>query len=254
MLKILKYLFLFVFCTVSYGAQDSLPGLKPIVKFDTSSTLAPLVFDEEKIEQYKGEKAFNYLTEIENDSWWTRFKTWLGLKYQQLIDWLFGEYEANSVISFILLLLPYIIIGIVIGLIIWLFIRLNPGPSLLGNPHAPGVYLHEEEKLVHNKDIAALIEAAIRDKDYRLAVRYHYLQLLKQLHLKKLINYEFQKTDTEYLAELKDDSYRLPLKNVMRIYDFIWYGKFPVSEGEFKMAQNSFRSIKTSLNKLADEK
>ncbi|HSP83896.1 MAG TPA: hypothetical protein VLN72_09220, partial [Gillisia sp.] len=100
MLKILKYLFLLVFCSVSYAAQDSLPGRKPTAKFDTSSPLSPIVFDEKKIEQYKGDKAFNYLTEIESDSWWTRFKTWLGLKYQQLIDWLFGEYEANSIISF----------------------------------------------------------------------------------------------------------------------------------------------------------
>ncbi len=252
--KILFFLLFMIFSTVSYGAQDSLQRQQQKGKFDTASPLSPIVFDEEKIEHYKEEKAFNYLSEIENDSWWTRFKSWLGLKYQQLIEWLFGEYEANSLVAFFLMLLPYIIIGVVIGLIIWLFIRLNPGPSLLGETETPAVYLSDEERLVHSMDLSSLIEAAIKNRDYRLAIRYYYLKLLKRLHQQKLINYEFQKTDSEYLVELKDENFRLPLKRVMRIYDFIWYGNFPVSENEFSMAQDSFRSIESSLNKAADEK
>jgi len=152
------------------------------------------------------------------------------------------------------MLLPYIIIGAVIGLIIWLFIRLNPGPSLLGNPETPGVFFREEEELVQSGDLSSLIAAAIKDRDYRLAVRYYYLKLLKLLHSKQLINYEFQKTDAEYLAELKNENFRLPLQQVMRIYDYIWYGNFPVSEEEFSIAQENFRSLETSLNRVANEK
>ncbi|QED37305.1 DUF4129 domain-containing protein [Antarcticibacterium arcticum] len=252
--KFLLYLVIVLCTVVSYGAQDSLPGPGPEVKFDTSSSLAPLNFDEEKIAQYKSDKAFNYLTEIGTDSWWTKFKRWLELKYAQLINWLFGDYEANSWLAFFLMLLPYLIIGTVIGLIIWLFIRLNPGPSLLGKTETAAVYFTEDEKLVQSADLSSLIEAAIAAGDYRLAIRYYYLKLLKLLHHKKLIHYEFQKTDTEYLAELKDDTLRSPLKRIMRIYDFIWYGNFPVSEKEFAMAQDYFRSIETSLNRAADEK
>lgn len=254
MSKFLLYLLIVLCSVVSYGAQDSLPGPKREVTFDTSTPITPIDFDEEKIAQYKGEKAFNYLTEIGTDSWWTKFKRWLGLKYGQLIEWLFGDYEANSWVAFFLMLLPYIIIGVVIGLIIWLFIRLNPGPSLLGEPEASAVYFTEDEKLVQSADLSSLIEAAIAAGDYRLAVRYYYLKLLKLLHNKKMINYEFQKTDTEYLAELRDEAFRTPLKRIMRIYDFIWYGNFPVSEKEFVMAQDYFRSIESSLNRAEDEK
>lgn len=224
------------------------------VKYDKNSTLNQLEFDSEKIKSYKEDNSFNYLAEVEQDSWWTRFKRWLQMHYQSFIEWLFGEYRANAVIAFLLQTLPYLIVGAIMGFIVWLFIRLNPGPSILGESPAPEVYYNEEEKIVRSKNIAELIEAAIQKGDYRLAVRYYYLQLLKQLNEKGLINYEFQKTNAEYLREVKDEKFQLPLKKVMRIYDFIWYGSFGVSDSDFSLAQRYFGEIERSLERIPNEK
>lgn len=253
MRRILLFIYIILISPNTFG-QDSVSVEKPIVKYDYSTGLEPVNFNEEKIESYKSDKAFNYLSEVKNDSWWTRFKRWIQMKYQQLIDWLFGEYEANSVLAFLLQVLPYLIIGALLGLIVWLFIRLNPGPSLLEKPEDPEVIFDEEEKIVRSQNIPALIEAAIRNGNYRLAVRYYYLQLLKELSEKGFITYEFQKTNTEYLNEINDEALRRSLKQVMRIYDFIWYGSFTVSEKDFAVAQNSFRDLETSITRTSNEK
>lgn len=223
-------------------------------KYDTSTQLKQLEFDSEKIERYKEDQSFNYLSEVEQDSWWTRFKRWVQMHYRSFIEWLFGEYRANAIIAFFLQTLPYLIVGAIIGLIAWLFIRLNPGPSILGDSAAPEVFYNEEEKIVHSKNISELIEAAIQKGNYRLAVRYYYLQLLRQLNEKGLINYEFQKTNAEYLREVQEERFQLTLKKVMRIYDFIWYGSFAVSESDFSLAQRYFRDIQRSLEKIPNEK
>lgn len=234
-------------------SQDSIVAAERL-KYDHSTKLDQLEFDLEKIESYHTDEAFNYLAEIEQDSWWTRFKRWVQMHYQSFIEWLFGEYQANAIIAFILQLLPYLIVGAIMGLIIWLFIRLNPGPSILGDSPAPEVFYNEEEKIVRSQNIAELIQAAIRNGDYRLAVRYYYLNLLKQLNEKGLIDYEFQKTNAEYLKEIREEKFQLPLKKVMRIYDFIWYGSFAVSETDFSLAQKYFGEIERSLEKIPNEK
>lgn len=253
MQQILYFIFIYVISFGTFGFQDSI-AVEVNLKYDTNTVLQPVDFNQEKIEDYKTQKEFNYLEEIENDSWWIRFKRWLNMQYQRLIDWLFGDYNAHTLVVIFLEILPYLILGVVIGLIVWIFIRLNPGPSLLAEPMDPEVHFNEEEKIVRSQDIPSLIEEAVKKGDYRLAIRYYYLQLLKILNEKGLINYEFQKTDAEYLSEIENDNFKRPLKQVMRIYDFIWYGGFNVSEKDFAVAQNTFQDLESSLSKLPNEK
>ena len=241
-------------CPNFYGAQDSIVPDTETVVYDSDSGLQKVEFNKGRILEFKKDKAFDYLAEIENDSWWTRFKRWLSMKYTQLLEWLFGEYTANSLVAILLLILPYILVAAVIGLIVWLFIRLNPGPSLIGEPDTGSVFFNEEEEIVRSQDISSLIDSAVRAGDYRLAVRYYYLQLLKHLNEKGLIKYEFQKTNSEYLAEIKEETYKPKVKRLMRLYDFIWYGSFTVSENDFSVAQNSFREIERSILTLPNEK
>ncbi|UJH92021.1 DUF4129 domain-containing protein [Antarcticibacterium sp. 1MA-6-2] len=239
-------LLLFFYSTSHFAAQDSVGISQPGVQYDTVSPRQPVEFDSEKIEAYKEQSAFAYLEEVENDSWWTRFKRWLDLKFNQLTSWLFGEYEPNSFFAFLLRILPYLIIGLVLGFFVWLFLKLNPGASILEEQKAPQVSFNEEEELVRSGDISELIENAINSGDYRLAVRYYYLQLLRILDDKDLINYEYQKTDSEYLAEVNNE-FKSPLKKIMRLYDFIWYGNFPVTAEDFSRVQSSFLNFKSLL-------
>lgn len=245
-------IFLALYSTSLYAAQDSVLVDRPAVQYDTLTTLQPVEFNPEKIEAYKKQDAFNYLEDVENDSWWTRFKKWLDLKFHQFSNWLFGEYEPNSFLAFLLNVLPYLIIGAILGFFVWLFMKLNPGVSVLDEPQKPQVLFHEEEEIVRSGDISGLIEKAVSDGDYRLAIRYYYLQLLKILDEREFINYEYQKTDSDYLAEVKEDL-KSPLKKVMRLYDFIWYGNFPVTAEDFPGIQKTFLQFRASLNPAGNE-
>lgn len=247
-MKLLLYSIFFILtCTNLLAAQDSINLPNRELQYETEEELTPVAFNKEQIEKYKDDGAFDYMEQVEGDSWWTRFKKWVDLRFQQLIDWLFGDYKAHSVVVFLLNILPYIILGAVVGFIIWLFIRLNPGASILNEPKKAEVYLSEEEEIIQSKDISELIEMAVNNGEYRLAVRYYYLQLLKQLNEAEIIHYEYQKTNAEYLAEIKEDRIKTPLKKIMRFYDFIWYGNFPVTPDDFSRVQASFKELGSSL-------
>jgi hypothetical protein len=223
------------------------------LQYDTSTNLNPIDFSAYKIAELKNDPSFDYLKTVENDSWWTRFKRWVNMRYQQFTDWLFGDYKAYEFVAVLLKILPYLILGGFIGLMIWLFMRLIPARSLFEEKEVPQVFLNDEENIVRSENIGELIDNAIIDGDYRLAVRYYYLQLLRQLNQKKLINYEFQKTNSEYLNEIKADNLQLQLKKVMRIYDFIWYGSFSLSEPDFHLAQRNFQELQASIKTIPDE-
>lgn len=248
-----RLLLVFFLYEASAVAQDSLVDNLNEIKLDTTSKVQPLDFQEEKISEYKNDKAFSYLNEEISDNWWSRFKEWLSMRYHQIIHWLFGDYEAGSILSFFLQLLPYLLIMAIIAFGVWLFIRLNPGNYLLATPQEPQVFLSDEEKIIKTENIQELIDRAIKAEDYRLAVRFYYLQLLKLLNQKELIAYEFQKTDTEYLNELEQENFKQNFKKILRIYDFIWYGSFPISSEDFVKTQRNFEDFKTSLKNLSNE-
>lgn len=252
-MKLFLLILAIIYCSNAFPAQQDSLATPQAVQYETVKEVEPVVLDTAKLEDYRQLKAFDYLNDVEKDSWWTRFKKWLDMKYQQFLTWLFGEYEANSILTFLLKLLPYLFIAAILGLIIWLFVRLNPGASYLGEQEEPGVSFNDEEEIIQKADISKLIEEAIANGDYRLAVRYYYLRLLQQLDNNGIIKYEYQKTNADYLAEIKENELQNSVRRIIRLYNFIWYGNFAVSAEDFYRVQENFRSINTTLKSQSND-
>jgi len=204
-------------------------------------------FDTEKIENYKAEKAFDYLERIEEDSWWTRLKRWINLKWNAFLQWLFGDYQTNAFWNAVLQALPYILLALVLGVITWLFIRLNPANAVMAEPTTGKVNLKREEEIVKSGDISSLIEEAVRDENYRLAVRYLYLKSLRLLDQKEYISYRFQKTNEDYINEIKETEIKEHFSKTTRLYDFIWYGDFHLSKERFTKVNREFTQLENDL-------
>jgi len=223
------------------------------VRYDESTTLTPVDLNEKQIKSYRSQEEFDYINTIEKDNWWTRFKKWLNAKYNQFINWLFGDYKANSILSFVIAVIPYILILVLLGLIFWLFSRLNPGGKILQEPKTSEVFISEEEDLVKNEDLSALVKEAIQNGQFRLAVRYYYLYELKQLDELELIQYEYQKTNRDYSEEIKNTIIRKHFSDITKLYEFIWYGSFKVSESDYKLAEKGFTRMEEALKSLSHE-
>lgn len=234
-----------VFPGMLSAQNDSLPEVREI-NYDQGQVL-PVEFDEAQLEAYKRDTDFNY-EKIEEENWWTRFKKWVGKIWNQFWHWLLGGREVNGFFAFLIRILPYLIVAGVLGFVIWLFIKLNPAAGTLKATQKASVNLSEEEKIIAREDIGALIKKAVKEKNYRLAVRYYYLLLLKKLRDLELINYQSQKTNEEYSGEIKQLALKEQFQKITHLYDFIWYGDFPVSELDFKKAETEFDKIQTLVN------
>lgn len=92
-----------------------------------------------------------------------------------------------------------------------------------------------------------LISDAISNKDYRLATRYLYLSSLKNLTNNDIIEWHYDKTNSDYIKEIKDNSVKTLFKRISYIYDYVWYGEFPIDEDGFKTNTSDFNKLKKAI-------
>lgn len=244
MMRSLIFLLLFGFGSIqAQPSQDSVGTEKQEVRYDTESEVQPLSLDEQSLEEFRDDPDFDYTELEEQDNWWTRFRKWLSNVWNKFIQWLFGEGELSPFWAAFVRLLPYLIIIGIIAFVIWLFYKLNPGASLLQSKEKPEVFFTEEEEIIKKGDIRALIQKALENKEYRLAIRYYYLFILKRLTEAHIINYEFDKTNSDYMAEITEKDIHKGFSRATDLYDHIWYGNFDVTPGDFKQAERVFNQL-----------
>ncbi|HXS37915.1 MAG TPA: hypothetical protein VN721_14520, partial [Flavipsychrobacter sp.] len=73
------------------------------------------------------------------------------------------------------------------------------------------------------------LQQAANDNDTRLAIRYGYMWLLQILQYGELIQYRSDKTNYDYYNELRETAYNQDFKQLLRVYEYAWYGHLPVA-------------------------
>ena len=101
----------------------------------------------------------------------------------------------------------------------------------------------EEEQLSATTDYLKLISQAVIGKNYRLAVRYHYLQTLQKLYAKELIIFSVDKTNHQYVTELYNKPFKDEFVRLTRAYEYSWYGGFVTDEMIFNSIQTNFKNF-----------
>ncbi|HKJ40452.1 MAG TPA: DUF4129 domain-containing protein, partial [Sunxiuqinia sp.] len=82
----------------------------------------------------------------------------------------------------------------------------------------------------------------------RLCVRYHYLYILKELDKKSFINYHKDKTNRDYLREIHSPDIRSQFQQQTLVFDYVWYGKFPLNHDQFHNVQSGFQRLAESIH------
>jgi hypothetical protein len=92
-----------------------------------------------------------------------------------------------------------------------------------------------------------LIGEAERDGNYRLAIRYYYLWLLKSLTNAEIIAYDVEKTNSDYFNEIASKPLKDEFSYTSYLYNYIWYGEFDVNEQQFTKAKTAFVKFLNSV-------
>lgn len=234
----LKPLHIFLFLLLLLLSIEGSHAISPV-----QSPEANRVFDSDFKERYSGDK-YNY----EGKKVVGRTRMGSG-EYEDYDKEKVKNREQDNSEDIIINLGPFwwIFIFILIGAVLYLaFVLLNEGGT--------GIFASNKNKSIdryddinaeniEHADIHALIKNAENSKDYRLAIRYYYLLVLKTLSLKNHIKFEDDKTNAEYLNELNEKPFFEGFSYVSYLYTYIWYGKFALAESQYFKAKDNFQSL-----------
>lgn len=196
-------------------------------------------FDAEKMKTYTEQSEFRYKeTPPDQDSLWARFWRWFW-------NWFSGVLENKTSGAFF----KYGIITALAALVVFIIIKAM-GLDLkvfAGKSKAVEVPYSESLENIHEINFRAEIEKAISSGNYRLAVRLFYLHALKMMNDGQLINWQPDKTNQAYVAELTDPEKRKQFEELTTQFEYIWYGEFFIDKESFAEVRKDFDTFNRSV-------
>jgi Domain of unknown function (DUF4129) len=152
-----------------------------------------------------------------------------------------NEIFRNPFIRFILTTLAVFFIGFILYRIFFNGFFKRNGAQLSEENQQPQET--EPDQNAYN----ILVQQAIAVQNYRLAVRYLYLQTLQLLHDKNVVDVSPGKTNENYVKELQGNPHQLLFASLTTSYEYIWYGKFEIGYLMFQQLQNNFKQFQHTL-------
>lgn len=239
-----KFFFVFIVLftlNLGFSQQDSI-----VVQYDDSNLKVEKITKDD-LETYKNDRDFNYQEEIYEENIIEKFQRWFRNVVTKFFEAIFGVGEASGILYFIFNVLPYLLLAFLVFLLVKFFLKVNSRNIVHGEKALNTMQFSEEENIIKNEDINALINEAIKQKNYRLAIRYYYLQTLKFLSDSNKISWQAEKTNEDYIKELKESSLLPDFKNLTRIYDYVWYGEFGIDDLKFNNLKTTFENVNNTL-------
>jgi hypothetical protein len=114
---------------------------------------------------------------------------------------------------------------------------------LFGKAIKNEIKIVELKEDINQLDFDELIINALDKKQFKIAIRYLFLKSLKLLSEGRLIELKHNKTNHQYLSEIKSDQIAGAFRNATFRFEWIWYGEFQVNEEIMKNSLNDFNFL-----------
>lgn len=169
-----------------------------------------------------------------------RFLEWLS-------DLIFGKHDYSNVSTAREIIIWAVVI---IGLIIIIIILTKT--NLIGLVKAKGkntaFNFSDITEDLEKINFEQRISDAIQIKDYRLAIRWHYLKILYLLDKHKFIVFAPYKTNFDYAYEISKENSKHQFKTTSKIYEFVWYGEFEIDENKYATSKKEFIEFEKTIH------
>lgn len=160
--------------------------------------------------------------------------SWLARFFKKLLK-LFPDLNLSWIVG-LMRILVYVFIGFLALMLIRYLLFRNFSWQLWKREPRTVEQVEDDTIGESEEDIRRQIRAALDEGNYRLAIRFYYIHLLRRLDENGLIRYNPEKTNSEYVREISSPGYKKDFADLSRAYDYIWYG-------EVRLADDDYRSL-----------
>lgn len=103
------------------------------------------------------------------------------------------------------------------------------------------------DEYIHETDLERFLREALAASDWPLAVRLYFLQSIKQLSEKEAIVWSKEKTNRDYLREMRNHALSAQFRDLTRQYEQVWYGNQALSKEAFARMEPEFKALLRSI-------
>ena len=221
-----RFVFLFFFVLMSslvMSQSDQLLDSASVTLRQPSDSL---------LEHYRSMEDFNYAEEVEEPiSFWDILVAWAMKIFFQI----FSDVGAAPYIR-------YLLIFVAISFLIYMIISKRLNKIFYFNRNKK-VGFNDENENIHELDFDILIEQHKQRQEYRQAIRYLFLKSLKILADKKQIDWQINKTNSDYYKEIEDKEKRKEFKRLTQEYEYRWYGNFFPKLDDYQQGERLFETF-----------
>lgn len=243
--KMRKYLLAFASCCVLLfsvtGVSLAQPGSDTL---HTQRKPAERNITAAEWQELTNDDAFSYRDEIENEkveAKETNSNSGLAKALARLLAAITSTAGQVIIWGLLILVILYAVYKIVIGE------RSNLFGKRSKKIEVPADDSHIED--IGETDWEALLQKAAGENDLRLSVRYSYLLLLQTLQNAAYIQYRSDKTNYQYYSELADTPYKQSFRQLLRQYEYTWYGNFPISQAAYDTYISDLQTLKKQIGR-----
>lgn len=208
----------------------------------SENTVYPKKFKENIQSRYKGNE-FDYTTVKPKESFWQK----LLRKIDKILQSVFGDTvftKSGNIAGILIRIFAIILVGFLLYFIIK-YLMGKDGNFIFGKKNKKVIIKDEElHENIHEINFPESIAKFEREGDYRSAVRYQFLFVLKKLSDKKSINWNPEKTNKDYVAELKTPHLKNEFSNLSYIFEYVWYGEFSIDEQSYQKFKAQYQAFK----------
>jgi len=187
---------------------------------------------DEKVKEKKKKEEENNVEEIEENSSWNIVEFFNGIFTSPL----------GKIIS----------ITIIIGLLVYTVIKiLVVKRNDSGKKITPINSIENFEEIEDNlpeSDLEKYLRLALEKHDYKLAVRILFLTTIQKLNEAKIIQWKKDKTNQDYLYEMRSNLDYDQFRYLTFTYEIVWYGDTAINEEIYARLNPSFKSYNDKLS------
>lgn len=217
--------------------------IKDSLKIDESD-LNPKTFDDLR-DKYNDDD-FVYEYDTNKSGWWTRFKQWLNDLIKKWFN-IKNSKDASNMTDW-MLKISAVLIFLLVAYFIFKAVMNEEGQWVFGKSSDKSVIpITDIESNLAITDFDKLTKDAENSGEFRLAIRFYYLWLLKKLSYAEIIEYDVEKTNSDYYNEIILETTKKQFSYTSYLYNYIWYGEFDVDEVAYKKAKKAFIKFLNSI-------
>lgn len=213
---------------------------------EESETIERFYFEKDFQKNYT-DSDFIYESKAKEKGAWERFRERLRRLYESLFGFKTSD-QADKAIDITIYSLALLLTIGVIYLIVKALMN-DEGKWIFGRSSDKKLVTYDElEQSLLETNFQKLIAESEKNGNQRLTIRYYYLWLLKSLSEKGHIEWDIEKTNSDYAQEIKDSQLKKEFEYLSYLYDYIWYGEFEVDQPTYDKAKAAFNKTIKSTN------